>query len=153
MAAPNFQPIWGLTPNVGNATITTTSAQTASNGASAGSSPDLMFKAFTAGAQGSYIDTIRFFSVATGSITGVATVLRAYTSTVASPGATTAANTFLLGELSVGAIASSNSTNATSYYDMPINKAVNSGSFIHVSQHVAQTANQNWIAQVWGLDY
>ena len=74
MAAPNFQPIWGLTPNVGNATITTTSAVTSSNGASGGSSPDLMFKAFTAGAQGSYIDTIRFFSVATGSITGVATV-------------------------------------------------------------------------------
>ena len=150
----NTQPIATLTPNVGVVSIVTTNAQVKSDGTSAGSGADLMYKVLTTGANGTYVDVIRFFSVASAAATtGVATTLRAYYSTVASPGATTAANTFLLGEVSVPAISSSHSTNATNYYDMVIQKRLPTGFYIHVSQHVAQTTNQNWIAMAFAGDY
>ena len=113
-----------------------------------------MYKVLTTGANGTYLDVIRFFSVASAAATtGVATTLRAYYSSVAAPGATTAANTFLLGEISVPAISSSHSTNATNYYDMVIQKRLPTGFYVHVSQHVAQTTNQNWIAMAFAGDY
>lgn len=150
----NTAPIYTLTPNVGRVKITTTYAQVKSDGTSAGSANDFMVKAFTAGANGSYVDTIRFFSVASAAATtGVATTLRAYLSTVASPGATTSSDTFLIGEVSVPAISSSHSTNATNYYEIVINKAIPTGTYIHVSQHVAQTTNQQWQSIVYGGDY
>lgn len=150
----NTAPIYTLTPNIGRARITTTYAQVKSDGTSAGSGADFMVKVFTAGANGSYVDTIRFFSVASAANTvGVATTLRAYLSTIASPGATTTSDTFLLGEVSAPAIASSNATNATNYYEIILNKPIPTGTYIHVSQHVAQTTNQAWNALCFGGDY
>lgn len=150
----NVNPIYTVTPNVGRVGITTTTAQVKSDGTSAGTGTDLVFKAFTAGANGSYVDTIRFFSVASAAATtGVATTLRAYLSTVAAPGATTNSDTFLIGEVSVPAIASSHSTNATNYYDIVVRFPIPTGTYIHVSQHVAQTTNQRWNAIVFGGDY
>ena len=140
--------------NLGRVTIPTTSAQVKSNGVSAGSGTDMMYKVFTAGTYDSYLEKIRFMSVASAAATtGVATVLRAYVSTVAAPGATTAADTFLLGEISVGPINSSNSTNMAAFFDMPIDMVIPTGSCVHVSQHVAQTPSQNWIALAIGGDY
>lgn len=150
----NTSPIFTLTPNVGRARITTTFAQVKSDGTSAGSGADFMVKVFTAGANGSFVDVIRFFSVASAAATtGVATTLRAYLSTVAAPGATTTADTFLIGEVSVPAISSSHSTNATNFYDIVLQKAIPTGTYIHVSQHVAQTTNQAWNAVAFGGDY
>jgi hypothetical protein len=150
----NTAPIYSLTPNVGTVGITTTYAQVKSDGTSAGTSNDFMVKVFTAGANGSFLDRIRFFSVAnTAATTGVATTLRAYLSTVSSPGATTSSDTYLIGEISVPAISSSHSTNATSYYDMILAIAIPTGKYVHVSQHVAQTTNQRWNAMAFGGDY
>ena len=152
--AANINPIFTLIPNVGRARITTTYAQVKSDGTSAGSGADFMVKLFTAGTEGSFIDTIRFFSVASvANTTGVATTLRAYLSTVSTPGATTTADTFLIGEISVPAIASSHSTNATNYYDMVLQKAIPTGTYIHISQHVAQTTSQAWNAIAFGGNY
>lgn len=150
----NTSPIFTLTPNVGRVGITTTYAQVKSDGTSAGSGADFVVKAFTAGANGSYVDKVRFFSVASAAATtGVATTLRAYLSTVASPGATTSSDTYLLGEVSVPAISSSHSTNATNYYDLQLGIVIPTGTYIHVSQHVAQTTNQRWNAIAFGGDY
>jgi hypothetical protein len=150
----NTQPIFGLTPNLGTARITTTYAQVKSDGTSAGSGADFMVKAFTAGANGSYVEKIRFFSVASAAATtGVATTLRAYVSTVSSPGATTNSDTYLVGEVSAGAQSSSHSTNATNFVEIPLNMVIPTGKYIHVSQHVAQTTNQAWNAIVFGTDY
>ena len=150
----NTSPIFSLTPNVGSVMITTTYAQTKSDGASAGSGVDFVVKCFTAGANGSYVDRVQFFSVASAAATtGVATTLRAYLSTVAAPGATTNANTFLLGEVSAPAVVSSHSTNATNYYEIILGFSIQTGTYIHVSQHVAQTTNQAWLAKVIGGDY
>ncbi len=150
----NVNPIYSLTPNVTMVRIPTTNAQVKSDGTSAGTTTDVVYKVFTAGANGSYIDKIRFFSVAnTAATTGVATTLRAYLSTVASPGATTTADTFLIGEISVPAISSSHSTNATSAYDLQLGFAIPTGYYIHVSQHQAQTTNQAWNAIAIGGSY
>jgi hypothetical protein len=152
--AQNTSPIFTLVPNVGSILIATTNAQVKSDGTSAGSGADLMYKVFTAGANGSFVDKIRFFSVASAAATtGVATTLRAYLSSVSAPGATTNANTFLLGEVSVPAVNSSNSTNATNYYEIVLGIAIPTGQFVHVSQHVAQTTNQAWVAIAFGGDY
>lgn len=150
----NTQPLFSLTPNVGTVSIPTATAQVKSDGTSAGSGVDLVYKAFTTGANGSYVDRVRFHTVASAAATtGVATTLRIYKSTVAAPGATTSSNTFLIGEISVPAISSSHSTNATNYYDVILEMVLPTGIYIHVSQHVAQTTNQNWIAHVIGGDY
>lgn len=150
----NTAPLFSLTPNVGRVGIPTTNAQVKSDGTSAGTSADVMYKVFTAGANGSYVDRIRFFSVAnSAATTGVITTLRAYLSTVSSPGATTNSDTFLIGELSVPAISSSHSTNATNYYDLILEQVIPTGTYIHVSQHVAQTTNQRWNAIAYGGDY
>ena len=150
----NTSPLFTLTPNVSFAAIPTANAQVKSDGTSAGSSNDFMYKVFTSGSNGSYIDRVRFFSVASAAATtGVATTLRVYLSTVSSPGATTTSDTTLLGEVSVPAISSSHSTNATNYYDVVLGFAIPTGRYIHVSQHVAQTTNQSWRAMAIGGDY
>lgn len=150
----NTTPLWSLTPNVGRVGITTTNAQVKSDGTSAGSSNDFMFKVFTAGANGSFLDRIRFQCVAnTAATTSVATTLRAYLSTVASPGATTTSDTYLIGEISVPAIVASHSTNASNYYDVVFEMVIPTGTYVHVSQHVAQTTNQRWNAMAFGGDY
>lgn len=149
----NTSPIFTLTPNVGTVRIGTTYAQVKSDGTSAGTGTDIMQKVFTAGAAGSYVQSVRFYSVANAVTTGVATVLRVYLSTVASPGATATTDTYLIGEISVPAIPSANATNATSPYDIPLNIAIPTGRYIHVSQHTAQTTNQGWNAMCFGGDY
>lgn len=147
----NTSPIFSLTPNVSSVTLTTTAANTKSDGA--GTVGTDIFKVFTTGANGSFINKIRFMSVASAAnTTGVATTLRVFISSVGSS-TTSASDTFLIGEVSVPAIASDNSTNATNYYDFVINAALPTSKFIHVSQHVAQTTNQNWIATAFGGDY
>lgn len=150
----NTAPIFTLTPNIGRAQITTTYAQTKSDGTSSGTSADIMVKAFTAGANGSYVDKVRFNSVGTASTTSVATTLRVYLSTIASPGATIGGtDTFLLVDIATAAATTSSTTAASTQYEINIGIAIPSGTYIHVSQAVAQTTNQFWQAAVIGGDY
>ena len=155
----NTSPIFSLTPNVGRVLIGTTSAQVKSDGTSAGTGTDLMYSAFQAGSNGSFVQRVRFNCVASAAATNsIATTLRVYLTTVntavgSAAGATTNANTFLLAEVSVPIISASNSTNATNYYEVPLNIAIPSSTWIYVSQHVAQTTNQAWNAKVFGGDY
>lgn len=157
--AANTTKIYPKTPNVGRTKISTTSAQVKSDGTSAGTGTDLMYCVAITGASGSIFDRIDFMSVASAAnTTGVATTIRAYISTVvtaegAAAGATTSANTFLIGEISVLATASSHSTNATNIQTMILNKAIPTGRYILVSQHVAQTTNQQWQAIAYGADF
>lgn len=154
MPSANTNPLFTLTPNPARVSIPTTNAQTKSDGTSAGAGADLMYLLLTVGANGTYIDSIRFFSVASSAATNsIATTLRAYVSSVAAPGATTSANTFLIGEVSAALQAASHSTNACNYVEISLKKVFKSGDYILVSQHVAQTANQNWIAIAFAGDY
>lgn len=148
--AQNTSPIFGLTPRIGTANITTTAASTRSDGV--GTVGTNIFLTFTAGPSGSFIQKVRFFSVASAPTTGVATVLRTFWGTVGT-GTLTAADAALLGEISVGALASANGTNATNFYELPLNFAIPANTYILVSQHTAQTTNQNWTAMVIASDY
>lgn len=156
----NTAPVFIITPNVSGVKIGTTSAQVKSDGTSAGSGTDLMYVAWVAGANGGFVSSIRFTCVATSASTNsVATVLRVYRSTAGSlavgsaAGATTAANTMILTEISVPIVPASGSISVSNYFDVPINRAIPAGHYLVVSQHIAQTTNQNWQAQVFGGDY
>lgn len=148
--AQNTAPVFGQVPRIEEVNITTTATHTRSDGT--GTVGTNLFLAFTAGPSGSYVQKVRFMSVASAPTTGVATVLRTYYSTVGS-GATTAGDTALLGEISVGALASANATNATNFYELPLNFAMPANTYILVAQHAAQTTNQNWQATVIGSNY
>jgi|688.fasta_scaffold57061_7 hypothetical protein len=147
----NTSPIFGLIPELSGVNITTTAAQARSDGLG-GAIGTAQFLAFTSGPSGSYVQKVRFMSVATTPTTGVATVLRVTYSTV-NTGTPASGQVFLLGEISVGALASANSTNATNFYELPLNFAMPANTYLLVSQHAAQTTNQNWQAFVIGSDY
>jgi hypothetical protein len=149
----NFNPIYALTPNVGSVKITTTAALTRSDGSAANAIGTDQFLAFTAGANGSFIQRVRFQPVASAAaVNSVATTLRVYLSSVNS-GTPTATNTSLLGEVAVPIISAANSINAANYYEIPLNIAIPASRYILVSQHIAQTTNQQWQAIVFGGDY
>lgn len=148
----NFNPIYAVTPNIGVVKITTTSAVTGSHGGANNAIGTDHFLAFTAGASGSYIQRVRFSPVASSAVNSVATTLRTFLSTVNS-GTPTTSNTHLLGEVSVPAISTANATVASTYYEIPLNIAIPASRYILVSQHVAQTTNQQWQAMVIGGDY
>jgi len=149
----NFNPIYALTPNIGTVKIGTTSALTRSDGSAANAIGTDQFLAFTSGASGSFVQRIRFSPVASAAaVNSVATTLRAYLSTV-NTGTPTATNTHLLGEISVPIISAANSTISSTYYEIPLNIAIPATRYILVSQHIAQTTNQQWQAMVFGGDY
>jgi len=148
--AQNTLPVFGLSPELQGVNITQTAASARSDGL--GAIGTATFVAFTSGPSGSFVQKVRFMSVATTPTTGVATVLRCYYSTV-NTGTPTSGQVFLLGEISVGALASANATNATNFYELPLNFAMPANTYLLVSQHAAQTANQNWQAFVIGSDY
>ena len=157
--AANTAPIFSGTPHVGQVKLATTAAVAASDGSSTGSTPSLMYCVFASGTNGSFIQRIRFNTVASAAaVNSVATTLRIYISTVSTTegtaaGATTASNTMLIAEISVPLIATANSTNATNFYEVPLNIPLQTGRWILVSQHVAQTTNQSWQATAIGGDY
>lgn len=149
----NTTPIFSLTPNVSSVKITTTAALVRSDGSAPNAIGTDQFLAFTTGANGSFIQRVRFIPVSSAAaVNSVATTLRVFLSSV-NTGTPTASNTNLLAEISVPLISVANSTNAVTYYEIPLNIQVPSDRYILVSQHVAQTTNQSWQATVFGGDY
>jgi hypothetical protein len=148
----NTQAIYGLTPNV-SAVQFGSAALTKSDGSSGvvGLGTDI-FKAFTAGANGSFVEKIRIIPVATAAATATnATVHRIYVSSVTS-GVTANTNTFLIAEIGAAAQTADHSTNAIFFFEIPLNIKLQTGWFIHVSTHVANATNTNWTAVVFGMD-
>lgn len=157
--AANTTPVFTLTPNIGAVKIGTTSAQVKSDGTSAGTGTDLMYSAWASGANGSIAYFARITPVASAAaVNTIATVIRLYRSTVntavgSAAGATTSANTFLIGEIPVGIVSASNATTAAPYTDFELNVPIGATNWIYASQHTAQTTNQNWQVQIFGGDY
>ena len=154
----NTTPIYTLTPNIGFTKIVATSAQIKSDGTSAGSAgADIMYKAYTAGSFGSYIEKIIFTPVSQTSQTTTPCILRVYISTVSAPGATNGGanpDTFLLTECAASGTITAASTSAVSLqYEIMLNCPLASGYYIHVSQSVAQANGNMWEAVVHGQDY
>lgn len=149
----NTNPIYSLTPNIGEVKITQSSALVRSDGSAVNAIGTDQFLAFTTGANGSFVQRVRFIPVASAAtVNSVATTLRVFLSSI-NTGTPTASDTHLLAEISVPIISTANSTSAVTYYEKPLNIAIPSGHYILVSQHIAQTANQSWQAMVFGGDY
>ena len=155
----NTTPIFSLTPNISSVKCTTTSAVPISDGSSSGTSTQLMYCCWASGSNGSFLQRVRISSVANSAATSsVATTFRIFLSTVSTTvgsaaGATTAANTILLAEVSLPIIVSDHNANATVYYEVTLNMAIPTGRWILVAQHNAQTTNQNLQATAIGGDY
>lgn len=148
----NTNPIYTLTPNIGTARIT---AQQVGSGKSDGSGTvgTDIFKAFTAGANGSYVNRVLIKPAAsTAGTTTTNTSIRVYYSTVGS-GSTTSGDTKLLAEINVPAQTAGSTTVPAGEYAQPINRAIPSGSFIHVGSGAAIAAGSEFHVTVDGGDY
>jgi hypothetical protein len=147
----NTAPIFGLTPNVGHTTIP--NANTNSDGTGNLTSSITIYKLFTAGGNGSWVNKARINVTATTSpTTSNATVIRLYYSTITS-GATTSADTKLLAEVAVPAVSADHSTAPTNPIEVPLNFAIPTGSFIHVSSHSAPASAQQYEVVCFGSDF
>jgi hypothetical protein len=149
--AANTSPIWTLTPNVSGVDIATSTANV--NTTAPGTIGTNCFLAFTSGADGSYLQKIRFsFVSTTGVISSVNTALQVYISTI-NAGATTSANTDLIAHVQASAQSISFVTNAPYSIEIPFNYAIPANRYILVTQSVAQNTNANWQALVIGGNY
>jgi hypothetical protein len=156
----NTNPIWSKIPHVGTVLIPQANAVVKSDGTSAGTGADIMYCVFKAEAtNGSYVKKIRFMPTsATASTATTPTVLRVFVTTAsqtegAASGATTNANTTLLGEISTPAITADAPTAAVTPFELSIDDAIAPGQSILVCQHVAMASACFWKAIVFGGDY
>src|SRR5262245_8856730 len=146
----NTSPIFTLTPNVGNAKITAANT----NGAGTGTVATDIFKALTAGANGTFVQRVRFNPCATTAGTATtATVGRVFYSTITSGATTGGTDTWLIGEVTLASVTADSSSAPTSPIELMLNMAIPSGSFIHVTNHAAPAANTFWIVTVIAGDY
>ena len=142
----NTSPIFTLTPNNGGGAATAANT----NGSGSGTIGTDIFKVFTAGANGSWLGRIRFQAVATAAATATtATVARIFISSVGS-GATTTTDTLCVGEVNLASVTADHSTTATNFVEFPLNFAIPTGWFVHITNHAAPATNTRWHATLLG---
>ena len=145
----NTNPIYPLTPRVRGVAIT--AANTRSDGV--GTIGTDLFLVGTVGADAAFLRFIEFWPTASVAATSTtATVARAFTSEVSS-GTTTVAKTNPLGELPLTSQSAANSTTAVTPVVLQINKQIEAGDSILVSNHAAPAANTQWKAVAYWGDY
>lgn len=150
--AANLTPIFPLTPNIGGVQFGATALTKSDGSAATGIGTDI-FKAFTAGAYGSFVERIRISPEGTTAATATAaTVHRIYVSSKTS-GNTANTDTFLIQEIGAAAQTADHSTNPTNFFEIPLNFKLPAGWTILVSTHIVNNANTNWNAVVFGMDY
>lgn len=145
----NTKPIYTNVPNVNAVAIT--AANTKSDGQ--GTIGTDIFKAFTAGSNGSFVSKVRLSPVATVAATATtATVFRIFISSKTS-GATTQADTWLIQEVSAPSQTADSSSTATNFLEVPLNVPIPAGYTILVTSHGTMASNTSWTAVVFGGDY
>lgn len=149
--AANNDPIYSRVGALGTP-LNITAANTSSQGG--GTIGTDIFNVFTADASnGSFVREVRFTATATAAGTATtATVARIFLSTQ-STGATTSANTHLVGELALGSQTADSSTAATWPVIYPLNIPVPPGYSILVTNHAAPAATTAWKCIVIGGNY
>lgn len=142
------------TPNVPAtarvSSVRITSGNTSSQGG--GTIGTDIFLVGSIGASGSFIDRVRFAPTATTTTTTTATVARIFYSSVSS-GATTNANTFLLGECVLPSLSAGSSSASNIMLDFPLNINLDTGFHVLVTNHATPAANTAWVATLIGADY
>ena len=146
--AANTAPIFTIVPEFSAVRIQ--AANTSSSGS--GTIGTDIYLAFSPGANGSYLQKIRFtLAESTIGTASAACVLRVFLSTQSS-GSTSAGNTWLIQEV-VAATQTPSATLSASPIDIPLNFAIPSTYYVLVSASVAPTANTTWNANVFAGDY
>jgi hypothetical protein len=144
----NTAPIFTIVPEFSAVRIQ--AANTSSSGS--GTIGTDIYLAFSPGANGSYLQKIRFsLAESTINTASAACVLRIFLSTQSS-GSTSAGNTWLIQEV-VAATQTPTATLSASPIDIPLNFAIPSTYYVLVSASVAPTANTTWNANVFAGDY
>jgi len=147
--AGNSTPQFTKNGNVNSVLVTAANTSSAGGGTIATD----IFKAFTADTtNGAYVERVDFVAVATTPTTTTATVGRVFLSSQTS-GATTSANTWLIGEVALPAAAADNTATATNPVSVPVGYRIPAGYTILVTNHAGPAANSNWRANVIGGDY
>ena len=146
--AANIDPIWTKNGNANGVPIT--AANTSSEGG--GTIGTNIFLAFTAGAAGAFVKNVQFAPTATAPTTTTATVARVFLSSK-SAGATTSADTWLLGEVALPAASADSATVANNVFNVPIDRPIPAGYTILVTNHAAPAAATQWVAVAFGGDY
>jgi hypothetical protein len=138
----NTSPLFVGAPNFEAVKIPATNAVTTSDGVSTGNvAATNMTMVLSCGANGSFVERVRFIPVFTSAVNSVATTVRVFISTESGGvNSTTAANTALLGEIAIPATASGSTTIATPYYDLLLNLPAPPNTYILACQHVSQGA-------------
>ena len=145
----NTSPIFSKNGAIESVLIT--AANTSSQGG--GTIGTDIFKSFSADAtNGSFVQRVRFIPTATTPTTTTATVGRVFISSVTS-GATTSANTFLVGEITLPAIAADNASTGVIWFDVMLGFAIDPSFTVLVTNHAAPAANTAWRAVVVAGDY
>lgn len=107
----------------------------------------------SAGADGTFYRAVRVKAWATAAATSTsATVIRIFKSTLSS-GATTSADTHLLGEIQIPAVSAANTTGALADFDIPLNIAVPTGQHLLASTSIVAAANTGFSLIAIGGDY
>ncbi len=149
--AANTSPIFSLTPNVGGVAIT--AALTKSDGTASAIGTDI-FKAFTAGANGSWVSKVRITLCATTAGTATtATVARIYASSRTSGATVGGTDTFQIGEITLASQTADSTSAAAFPYDLSLNFALTAAWTILVSTHAAPASNTVIEAVVFGGDF
>lgn len=138
MAAANQIPIFTKTPHVGWGATTVATANTAKDGTGT------QLAVFTAGANGSYLQRIRFRAAGTN----IATSARVFINNGAS--AATPANNILWDEITLSATTLSEVA-ALATYELPMNFAVPAGYVINVA--IGTTVAAGYYVSLVGGDY
>lgn len=147
----NTTPLFVLTPNIGKTTVT--AANVATDGS--GTIGTNIFLAFTAGANGSRVESITITNAVATATTSAATRISCYYSTVTS-GVTTSSNTYILNEttLAAGTARSATNTGVTATISFPGGLLMPSGTTILItSSNWTAAANDNLAVVVRGGDY
>jgi hypothetical protein len=134
----NTAPIFTLTPNVGWGTTAITTANTAKDGTGT------VLTTFTAGANGSYVQRVRFRP----SGTCVQTVARVFINNGSTNA--TAANNILFDEITLTAITLSENT-AQPSFEIPMNFAIQAGYKINIT--IGTSVAAGWYVDTVGGDY
>lgn len=146
---PNTTP--NFTDNGNVSSIPVTAGNTSSEGG--GTIGTSMFLAFTAGANGSYVDFLRWFATASTAATSTtATIGRIFICSITT-GSPTSANCYCIGEIALPSVSADSSSAALNPIDIPLGFRLPAGWAILVTNHVAPAANSQWIATVFGGDY
>lgn len=150
--AANTKPIFTLTPKNGFAVWTPSITANVKSDGTGTIGTDILV-AFTAGANGAFVNKVRFIPNASAATTATtATVARVYRSTKTS-GSTTNADTFHLDEVALAAQTADQATVANNFLEIQLGVALAANETILVSMHHVPATNTSWHITVFGSDY